>query len=290
MIRFTRNSYKQNFASNNDSLISIQAPRSFFDNENFIGNGESSFESTVMLGQDNLYVMMVSNHDSEPYAVEISTLGLYPYRSSLIELFRHGEIKLINSTFDSNWQYETVASNIKGQILTLAFFQGQLTIDGLTIQNHIGIKGNPYGPEALGFTVTQNQRLGAISPFFKLQWDTRILIKYVNNFKTFSKFKNIKWQKDDALSNIPMLINYRDSKLYLPIDQYSHIQDFQMKNALFEDIDCFNCNYPILLISSNKMEMMNVTFRNINIRTDQIYSTNVNKETLVQFGWMFKII
>ncbi|CDW89700.1 UNKNOWN [Stylonychia lemnae] len=269
--QFQSNTYKQNFASNNISLISIQALRTIFNNETFIGNGESSIETTQWLGENGRYIQ--ASPSSELTAFQLSQLDSQTQVSSLIELFRHHQVHLTQSSFDSNWQYESQASQTKGQLLTLAFFQGYLYFDQLTVLNHIGIQDNPLGPEYLGFNIAQNypQRVGAISPFIKLQWHTRILpIFYFKfNYQNFY-FMNIKWQHHPDLQSYQMLFNYRDPKIQLQYDQYiTQTQDFQLMHSIFEDVDCYNCNNPILTISSATMLIRNITFTNVNFRAQQ---------------------
>ncbi|CDW75588.1 UNKNOWN [Stylonychia lemnae] len=152
----------------------------------------------------------------------LSQIDTYNQSSSLIEVTRHYEINMQLCYFDSNWQYESIASGTKGQLLTLSFFSGIATIDQITVKNHIGLKDIPYGPEALGFNITQNRsRKGAISPFIKLQWHTRILLRYQYAFIYYIKLENIKWEQHLDLSDHQMLLNMRDPNLNLDYDEYS---------------------------------------------------------------------
>ncbi|CDW74791.1 UNKNOWN [Stylonychia lemnae] len=263
--KFKSNQYIQNVGTGGRSLITvIGSPRTYFDNETFIGNGDASLESTLKYGESK-YLNSSLDYEKTGHSLSYDAASSQiEQMKSLIEIKRAGQAKMTNIYFEYNWLYEVSYIKNRSQLVEIENMYGQLTLDNLTIVNQFGPINNPYGPYDLyGVPLElQSQRDNAsIYPLFRITNDTS-KIKYIDNFKTSLYMKNIKFQQ----------LNNDDSELFIQYgmddnSNYQHITDFSMNNAYFEDIDCYSCTRPVLTIQSINTTLCNLTFKNINSQT-----------------------
>ena len=67
------------------------------------------------------------------------------------------------------------------------------------------------------------------------------MVKFVSNFKSYTFISNLKWFYNPIFSDYQLLMNYRSPKFNAADDFYTHIDDFEMNNAMFYNVDCYDC-------------------------------------------------
>ncbi|CDW87527.1 UNKNOWN [Stylonychia lemnae] len=261
--RFKSNYFGENMATGGSSIVTvIGSPRTFFENETYFGNGESSLESTLFYGQAKY---LIGSDLVEPYGLNLHTsqaVDIKNLMKSVVFIQRHGQAKIINCTFEYNWMYESYYSTERTQLIQIQDFYGQFYLDGWVVLNQIGMIDNPYGPSDFGVNAQLLSQRDSASIHPLIRFIGSLRIKYVDNLKTSTYMKNVQFQEFSNFDSQILPYFIVDDN-----DEYLYPTTINISNAHFEDVDCHACTRPWMKLRQEQVTLKNITLKNINSNT-----------------------
>ncbi|CDW79966.1 UNKNOWN [Stylonychia lemnae] len=274
---FSQNKYTENYYSHSAGLINvIGSPRTHFEGENFMGNGEMAKEVTTLYGSG--IISAGSQEKSYSNMIQDSSFDLALLSKSLINVERTAQVTVLDCTFDGNWQMEPIFSDSRAQIIHFSEFYGQFIFDKNIIRNQIGMNNAYLTTQWLISISTANslQKQGSNLPLFRFQTTDTVIFK--DFLSQGSNFQKIYYYEDQL--NTDQVMFFKISSLGYNYDA----QQLLINDLVMSNIQCLKCTRSPFYLRSKETTFTNLQMASIN---DLAYTLN-SKSTTPFFSFLLR--